>query len=143
MRRQPKLARVSIELSPVLGSNSPDTQAIAYRHRHAEQSNHREAALTIPGPCKSRGECGRASTAQITSPLSISDARYGISEAQFNDELRRIGETYKSEYEIAKHRQAELEKAVAAAVSQSQETSQALTTLRDLESSAETYRGSV
>ena len=61
--------------------------------------------------------------------------------SSIQDELRRIAETYKSEYEIAKYRQAELEKAVAAAVSQSQETSQALTRLRQLESSAETYRG--
>ena len=64
-----------------------------------------------------------------------------ISRGSINDELRRIGETYKSDFEIAKQRQGELEMAVAAAVSQSQETSQALTTLRDLESSAETYRG--
>src|SRR5262249_4008086 len=43
-------------------------------------------------------------------------------------------------YEIARQRQAELEKAVADAVSQSKETNQALSTLRNLEGSAETLR---
>jgi succinoglycan biosynthesis transport protein ExoP len=60
--------------------------------------------------------------------------------ASIEDELRRIGETYKSEYQIARQRQAELEKAVADAVVQSKETNQALSTLRNLESSAETLR---
>jgi succinoglycan biosynthesis transport protein ExoP len=60
--------------------------------------------------------------------------------ASIDDELRRIGETYKSEYEIARQRQAEIEKAVADAVVQSKETSQALSTLRNMESSAETLR---
>jgi succinoglycan biosynthesis transport protein ExoP len=57
-----------------------------------------------------------------------------------NDELRRIAETYKSEYEIAKQRQGDLEKAVARAVTQSQSTDQTLTELRQIESAAETYR---
>jgi succinoglycan biosynthesis transport protein ExoP len=57
------------------------------------------------------------------------------------DELRRVAETYKSEYEIAKQRQASLEKTVAEAVSRLQEASQAQIELRQLESSAETYRG--
>jgi succinoglycan biosynthesis transport protein ExoP len=78
-----------------------------------------------------------------TDHLAVVNLRRQIREIQssINDELRRIGETYRSEFEIAKQRQAELEKAVADAVSQSQETSQALTTLRTLESSAETFRG--
>ena len=57
------------------------------------------------------------------------------------DELARIAETYKSEYEIAKQRQAEIEKTVAGAVSRSQEAGQALIELRQLESSADTFRG--
>jgi len=56
------------------------------------------------------------------------------------DELKRIAETYKSDYEIAKQRQMEVEKAIASAVSRSQETNQAEIELRRLESSAETYR---
>ncbi|HWE19386.1 MAG TPA: AAA family ATPase [Hyphomicrobiaceae bacterium] len=57
-----------------------------------------------------------------------------------DDELRHIAETYRSEFEIARQREAELERAVAAAIRQSQATSGILTALRQLESSAETYR---
>lgn len=57
------------------------------------------------------------------------------------DELRQIAETYRSDHEIAKQRQAEIEKTIESAVSQSQESSQAQIELRQLESSAETYRG--
>jgi polysaccharide biosynthesis transport protein len=56
------------------------------------------------------------------------------------DELRRIAETYKSDYEIAKRRQAEVEKTVMEAVARSQDANQAQSELRRLESSAETYR---
>ena len=57
------------------------------------------------------------------------------------DELSRIAETYKSDYEIARQRQAEIERTVAGAVARSQEASQAQIELRRLESSADTYRG--
>ena len=60
--------------------------------------------------------------------------------ASINDELLRIGQLHKSEFEIAKQRQVELEKALADAVTRAQHTSQALTSLRDLESAADTYR---
>ena len=56
------------------------------------------------------------------------------------DELSRIAETYKSEYEIAKQRQTEIEKTVAEAVSRSQDANQASIELRQLESSADSYR---
>ena len=56
------------------------------------------------------------------------------------DELSRIAETYKSEYEIAKQRQAEIEKTVAEVVSKSQDANQASIELRQLESSADSYR---
>src|SRR5262245_37028394 len=57
------------------------------------------------------------------------------------DELSRIAETYKSDYEIAKQRQAQIERTVADVVARSQEANQAQIELRQLESSAETYRG--
>lgn len=57
------------------------------------------------------------------------------------DELRRIAETYKSDYEIAKQRQINLEKTVGDALSRFQEANQAQIELRQLESSAEAYRG--
>jgi succinoglycan biosynthesis transport protein ExoP len=57
-----------------------------------------------------------------------------------DDELRHIAETYKSELQIAKQREAELESAAATAIRQSQATSGILSELRQLESSAEAYR---
>src|SRR5262249_790730 len=56
------------------------------------------------------------------------------------DELGRIEETHKSEYEIAKKRQDESEKGLAAIVSQSTETNQAQVALFSLESAAQSYR---
>jgi polysaccharide biosynthesis transport protein len=55
------------------------------------------------------------------------------------DELRRIGETYKSEYAIAQKRQQEAEQQLAVAVAQSQGTNEAQITLRGLESTAQSY----
>jgi polysaccharide biosynthesis transport protein len=56
------------------------------------------------------------------------------------DELRRIGESYKSDYDIAKQREAELEKQLAQAVGVSQVTNQAQVELDTLESNAKSYR---
>jgi polysaccharide biosynthesis transport protein len=56
------------------------------------------------------------------------------------DELRRIEEQFKSEYEIAKKRQDELEKALATLVSQSTVTNQAQVALFSLEAAAQSYR---
>ena len=139
MRRQPKFARVSIELSSVLRSSSPESLAIAsvsdtlsnpiivrLRSQYQDLVN-REALWSR--------EYGTDHLAVVNLRRQMRDIRGSI-----DNELRQIGETYKSEYEISKQRQAQLEKAVADAVSQSQETSQAQTTLRDLESFAETYR---
>lgn len=75
--------------------------------------------------------------------LAVTNLRRQIREIRGSiaDEVRRIAETYKSDHEIAKQRQAEAEKTVAEAVSRSQEASQAGVELRQLESGAETYRG--
>ncbi len=54
------------------------------------------------------------------------------------DELRRIAETYRSDFEIAKKNQSELEKRMAEVVSQI--PNEAQITLRGLESSAQSYR---
>ncbi len=56
------------------------------------------------------------------------------------DELKRLAESYKSDYAIAVQRQNEIERAVNDSVSQSQSTNQAQVTLRELQSSAQTYR---
>jgi len=55
-------------------------------------------------------------------------------------ELRRLAETSKSEYLIAKKRQDDIERELASSVSQSQATNRARVTLRDLESAAESSR---
>ncbi len=56
------------------------------------------------------------------------------------DELRRIADAYRSDYEIAKSREASLEKNVKELVAQAGNTGQAEVKLRDLESAADTYR---
>ncbi|WP_448041562.1 GNVR domain-containing protein [Bradyrhizobium liaoningense] len=56
------------------------------------------------------------------------------------DELHRIGDAYRSDYEIAKSREASLEKNVKELVAQAGHTGQAEVKLRDLESAADTYR---
>ena len=52
----------------------------------------------------------------------------------------RLGETYRNDIEIAKKNQEASEKELAGAVAQSQEANQLKVTLRQLESSAKTYR---
>lgn len=56
------------------------------------------------------------------------------------DELRRLAETYKSEYEIAKQREEAIQAQLAQVVSQAQLDNQAQVTLRELESAAATAR---
>lgn len=56
------------------------------------------------------------------------------------DEVRRIADAYRSDYEIAKSREASLEKNVKELVAQAGHTGQAEVKLRDLESAADTYR---
>ena len=56
------------------------------------------------------------------------------------DELKRIAETFKSDYEIAIAREQSVEKSLAEAVSQTQTTNQAQIKLKDLDSNAQTYR---
>jgi polysaccharide biosynthesis transport protein len=60
--------------------------------------------------------------------------------ASIREELVRLGETYRSDLEIAKLSQEAAEKELAGAVAQSQETNQVKVTLRQLESSAKTLR---
>ena len=55
------------------------------------------------------------------------------------DELRRLSETFKSDYEIAKQRQVEIEKQLDKVLSQSQTADKAQVVLRGLETNAKTY----
>jgi len=59
--------------------------------------------------------------------------------AIFN-ELQRIAESYKSDYEIAKTREDSLQKSLSKIVSESQSTNEAQVTLHNLESNAQTFR---
>ena len=56
------------------------------------------------------------------------------------DELQRIAESYKSDYEIAKQRQTGIEQELAQAVAQSQVADRAKVQLIELESNAQSYR---
>ncbi|QPF87129.1 AAA family ATPase [Bradyrhizobium genosp. L] len=56
------------------------------------------------------------------------------------DEVHRIGDAYRSDYEIAKSREASLDQNVKSLVAQADNTGQAQVKLRDLESAADTYR---
>ncbi|MBV8184715.1 MAG: AAA family ATPase, partial [Hyphomicrobiales bacterium] len=56
------------------------------------------------------------------------------------DELRRIAETYKSEFEISKARENSVQKSLDDIVAQSQTTNEAQVTLHNLDSSAQSYR---
>lgn len=56
------------------------------------------------------------------------------------DEMRKIEESYKSDYEIAQAREQSISNSLASAVSQSQTTNQAQVQLRELESSAQTSK---
>jgi len=78
---------------------------------------------------------GKNHVAVVNLRNQIRDIRKSI-----RDELGRIEETTRSEYEIAKKRQAELEKALGGLVSQSTETNQAQITLFSLEATAQSYR---
>ena len=78
---------------------------------------------------------GKDHTAVVNMRNQMREIRRSI-----GDELGRIGETYKSDYEIAKKRQDEAENALTALISQSQETNQAEVTLFALQSAAQSYR---
>ena len=56
------------------------------------------------------------------------------------EELKRLGETYKSDYAIAKQREIGVEQELAQAVSGSQATDAKSVTLRELQSTAQTYK---
>jgi succinoglycan biosynthesis transport protein ExoP len=73
--------------------------------------------------------------------LAVIDLQRQIREIRSSilGELRRISETYKSDLEIAKQRQAGVEHQLASAVSDSHSAGQAQATLNELESKARTY----
>jgi succinoglycan biosynthesis transport protein ExoP len=81
------------------------------------------------------GRYGRSHLAAVNLRNQMREIRKSIL-----DELHRIAQTYKSDYEIAKAREESVQKGLAEVVSQSQTTSQAQIELRQLESASQTYR---
>jgi polysaccharide biosynthesis transport protein len=78
---------------------------------------------------------GKNHQAVVNLRNQIRDARKSI-----YNELGRIEETWKSDLEVAKKRQAEFEQSLGSLVSQSTETNQARVALFSLEASAQSYR---
>jgi len=76
------------------------------------------------------------------SHLAVVNTRNQMNEIKISilDELGRIAETYKSDYEIAKQRQVGIERELAQAVIQSQVVDRAQVQLMELESNALSYR---
>jgi polysaccharide biosynthesis transport protein len=77
-----------------------------------------------------------------TNHLAVINVRNQMREIQnsVRDELQRIAETYKSDFEIAKQREESVQAQLDQAVSQSQVTNQAQVALRELESNAQSYQ---
>jgi succinoglycan biosynthesis transport protein ExoP len=103
--------------SPII--NNLRQQYLDYSRREAEWS----------------GRFGRDHLAVVNLRARMRDIRSSIL-----DEVRRLTEASKSDYEIAKQRQEEIEKQLAQAVSQSRTTGSAELTVRELEMTAKGYR---
>lgn len=78
---------------------------------------------------------GKTHSATVNLANKMDEVRKNIA-----DELHRIADAYSSDYEIAKSREASLDKNVKDLVAQAGHTGQAEVKLRDLESAADTYR---
>ena len=78
---------------------------------------------------------GKTHQASINLASRMDELRKAIA-----DEVRRIADAYRSDYEIAKSREASLSQSVQGMVTQAGSTGQAQVKLRDLESAADTYR---
>lgn len=74
--------------------------------------------------------------------LAVVNLRNQMQELQnsIRNELQRIAETYKSDFEISKQHEASVQTQLDQAVAQSQVTNEAHVALRELESNAQTYR---
>jgi succinoglycan biosynthesis transport protein ExoP len=136
------LSRLS-RLEAVLSANTSDSAAIgsldasgsealsnpiinSLRQQYLEYSR-REAEWSA--------RYGRDHLAVVNLRSRMRDIRTSMS-----DEVRRLAETSRNDFELAKQRQQEIEKQLAQAVSQSRTTNSAELTMRELETSAKGYR---
>jgi polysaccharide biosynthesis transport protein len=71
--------------------------------------------------------------------IGLHNQLFELRKAMF-DEVKRIEETYKSDYQIAIAREQSIQQSLAEAVAQNQSTNQAQVSLKDLTSNAQTYR---
>ncbi len=78
---------------------------------------------------------GATHLAVVSLRKQMADTRAAIA-----DELRRVAETYKSDFEIAKQRSNSAQREYDAAVGQAEQSNQAQVILSDLESKSKTYR---
>jgi polysaccharide biosynthesis transport protein len=132
---QARLDRIEQVIKAAGDLNDPSTGTVAdtlnsqvinqLRARYLELVN-READLSA--------RVGTNHLAVINMQRQIREIRSSIL-----DELKRISETYKSDFEIAKQRQVDVEKRLEAAISVSHSAGQAQGTLNELESKARTY----
>jgi polysaccharide biosynthesis transport protein len=131
---QARLNRIEtvINADSTMTSNASITDALGnpimtkLRQQYFDPAN-REAAWSA--------RYGRNHLAVVNLRDQIQDIRNSMLQ-----ELRQFGQTYKSDYEIARQRQESLETDLALAVSQSEKTNNARVTLHELESSAQGYR---
>jgi succinoglycan biosynthesis transport protein ExoP len=79
-------------------------------------------------------------TQLVTARTQAADAKAKLDRASILDELRRIAETYKSDYDIAQRKVSSGEEAMAGAVTEAQMTNVAQVALGELDSNAQTYR---
>jgi succinoglycan biosynthesis transport protein ExoP len=136
------LARLN-RLETILNSNSPDSASIGNLDASGADALGNPIINTLRQQYLEYARREAEWSAQFgKNHLAVVNlrTRMGGIRASILDEVRRLAETSKSDFEVAKQRQQEIEKQLALAVSQSRTTNSAELTMRELESSAKGYR---
>src|SRR6266700_2046435 len=136
------LARLN-QLETILASNSADSASIGSLDASGSEAlsnqiinNLRQQYLeNARREVEYSGRLGKDHLAVVNLRTQMRGIR-----ASILDEVRRLAETSRSDVEVAKQRQEEIEKQLALAVSQSRTTNSAELTMRELETSAKGYR---
>src|SRR6266850_579885 len=136
------LARLN-QLETILASNSTDSMSIGSLDASGSEAlsnpiinNLRQQYLeNARREVEYSGRLGKDHLAVVNLRTQMRGIR-----ASILDEVRRLAETSRSDFEVAKQRQEEIEKQLALAVSQSRTTNSAEPAMRELETSAKGYR---
>src|SRR6266568_9310270 len=136
------LARLN-QLETILASNSADSASIGSLDASGSEAlsnqiinNLRQQYLeNARREVEYSGRIGKDHLAVVNLRTQMRGIR-----ASILDEVRRLAETSRSDFEVAKQRQEEIEKQLALAVSQSRTTNSAELTMRELDTSAKGYR---